>query len=291
MIAQALGLMVSVQRLRRVPDDWLQTLGEQLAFVAALRELGSLDLLPLGMPDGRPDLAAGLPLVYEGISQGAIHGQGLLAYASEIRGFSLVAGGGRLADLLLHQAGDGLVDAMPLVFGGHRPIDLWTTLSLFQLAFDRQDTHLHAALARTRASGRTPEASVLLTAGRGDSFVPNRASRSLAWVLGPLPWLEISGPSAVGLPMARLPLRANQPDGSTGAYIEFVPSGSDRPPTPGCDQPGVSIAIMREGHFCAQLAPESLRQRVTFLRSAAREDVRGRDRPVHPGSIRGGHRG
>jgi len=274
-LAQMLSLTASIRLDGRVPDDWIEIMGEQLAFVAALHELGELDVLPAVAPDGRPEVDLQAPLVYEGISQGAIHGQALLAYAPEIRAASLVAGGARLTELLLHQAADSLLETLPILFGDLRPVDLWALVSLFQVAFDRQDAHLHALRVRSpeRRPPTTPPRpgpSVLLIAGRGDRFVPNRASRSLAWVLGPLPWLNGPQTGGIGLPSASAPLRGNLADGATGAYVELVPAASGETPTPGCagDPAALLDELLREGHFCAQLAPESIEQRVAFLRSA-----------------------
>jgi hypothetical protein len=278
-LAQMLSLTASIRLDGRVPDDWIEILGEQLAFIAALQELGDLDVLPAAAPDGRPEIDLRPPLVYEGISQGAIHGQALLAYAPEIRAASLVAGGARLTELLLHQAADSLLETLPIIFGDLRPVDLWALVSLFQVAFDRQDAHLHALRVRSPdsrllAAGPGPGPSVLLIAGRGDRFIPNRASRSLAWVLGPLPWLNGPPTRGIGLQPASAPLRGNLEDGATGAYVELVPAASGETPTPGCagDAAAMLDELLSEGHFCAQLAPESIEQRVTFLRSAVRED-------------------
>lgn len=305
-LAQMLSLTASIRLDGRVPDDWIEILGEQLAFIAALRELGDLDVLPPAAPDGRPEIDLGAPLVYEGISQGAIHGQALLAYAPEIRAASLVAGGARLTELLLHQAADSLIETLPIIFGDLRPVDLWALVSLFQVAFDRQDAHLHALRVRrtepgpstagpgwASEPGRRPGPSVLLIAGRGDRFVPNRASRSLAWVLGPLPWLNGPQTRGIGLPSASAPLRGNLPDGSTGAYVELVPAASGERPTPGCvgNPTALLDELLREGHFCAQLAPESIEQRVTFLRSAV---VEGRPVVIDPlagGAVQTGQAG
>ncbi|MFK7896440.1 MAG: hypothetical protein AB8G23_11425 [Myxococcota bacterium] len=272
---QVLALTESVRDSGVVPDDWIVTLGEQLALVAALRERGAIDVLPLGAPDGVPDLDREAPLVYEGISQGAIHGQALLTYAPEIRAASLVTGGARWAELPLHQAADTMVEALPVLFGDFSPMDLWVTMSLFQAALDRQDAHVHALMGKLAGAlheegPRGP--SVLLTAGLGDGYVPNRLTRSLAWVLGPLPWIGGPGPDAIGfgLPFGTAPLRANLEDGATGGYVELVPSGRDLPAAPGCrpESLPIPIELLREGHFCAQLAEESIRRRVTFLRSA-----------------------
>lgn len=286
-VRQVAALADSVRKKKVVPDDWLITLGEQLALVEALPELASLDVLPASAPDGRPEIDAALPLVYEGISQGAIHGQALVAYSDRIRAASLVVGGARLAELALHQAASSMVKALPFLFGDFRPLDLWVTLALFQTAIDRQDGHLHAlrlhrgGLAgdalftpgRDDSAGRVPARawpSLLLTAGVDDSYIPARASRSLAWVLGPLAWLDAKQESGLALPRAVAPLRGNFADGTTGAYVEIVPYGSALPAAPGCHPEVLPLPeeMLREGHFCAQLAEESVRRRVRFLRSA-----------------------
>ncbi len=272
-VRQVAALADSVRRKAVVPDDWLVTLGEQLALVEALPELGALDVLPAAAPDGRPEIDATLPLVYEGISQGAIHGQALVAYSDRIRAASLVAGGARLTELALHQAATSMVKALPFLFGDFRPLDLWVTLALFQTAIDRQDAHLHALRLHTRPvglAGASARPSLLLTAGVDDAYIPTRASRSLAWVLGPLAWLEAKEEGGLALPRALAPLRGNLADGTTGAYVEIVPYGSSLPSAPGCRPEALPLPedVLREGHFCAQLAEESVRRRVQFLRAA-----------------------
>ncbi len=275
-VRQVAALADAVRRQAIVPDDWLVTLGEQLALLEALPELADLDVLPAAAPDGRPEIDAARPLVYEGISQGAIHGQALVAYSDRIRAASLVVGGARLAELALHQAATSMVKALPFLFGDFRPLDLWVTLALFQTAIDRQDAHLHALRLHTgpRAPGAPAAApsrpSLLVTAGVDDSYIPRRASRSLAWVLGPLAWLEAGEAGGLDLPRAVAPLRANLADGTTGAYVEIVPYGSARPAAPGCRPEALPLPedVLSEGHFCAQLAEESIRRRVQFLRSA-----------------------
>src|SRR5262249_46826560 len=62
----------------------LLTHAEQLAFLRFVPELDAVDVLPLGAPDGTPELDPGKPLSYLGISQGSVHGVGLLAFAPEI---------------------------------------------------------------------------------------------------------------------------------------------------------------------------------------------------------------
>jgi hypothetical protein len=44
-------------------------------------------------------------------------------------------------------------------------------------------------------------------------------------------------------------------------------------PTPGCDDSTLAESSAREGHYCAQSAEESLRQRVHFFETALGEDA------------------
>jgi hypothetical protein len=51
-----------------------------------------------------------------------------------------------------------------------------------------------------------------------------------------------------------------------------VPKGVESvDPTPGCDEPALAESSAQEGHYCAQSAEESLRQRVHFFETALGE--------------------
>lgn len=276
--AQLLAVFSALLGYRTVPDYWLQTNAEQLALLRMLEGLATLDRLPLGSPDGLPDLDLSLPIGYVGISQGANHGAALLAYAPEIRAASLVAGGGRLAEMLLHQQPDLVLDALDAFFPALEPVDGWTALALFQTIFDRQDPHNHARFLYREpleVGGSTQKASVLLVEGLDDSLVPNHATASLAWAAGPVPqispvWREVPFLEAVESPVA-----GNVDATTTAAYAQYVPTGvGGIDPTPGCTaafRPGGTD--QSEGHFCAQSAFESVLQQRLFLESAVLDSV------------------
>ena len=276
---QALRLLASTLIDGRVPDYWLQTHAEQLAFVRMLPTLGQLDLLPLGAPDGRPEIDGAAPLSYVGVSEGANLAPGLLAYAPEVRAAVLLAGGGRLSELMIHQRGSTLLELLPQFFEGASPLDVWLALSLFQMAFDRQDGHNHARFVyrapRSRLVG-APRTSIMLVAGVGDTLVPNHATDSLAWQLGPMPLLGLFVRSVPFLPRAYVAVQANIDAQTTAAYRRMVPTGiPGMRPSPGCTVPLLHPELAREGHFCAQLAEESQLERATFLLSA-----QGGDPPI-----------
>jgi hypothetical protein len=276
--AQIFTVLSALLGFHTVPDYWVQTNAEQLAFLRMLDELATLDRLPLGSPDGFPDLDLSLPLSYVGISEGANHGPALLAYAPEVRAASLVAGGGRLTETILHQQPDPLLDMVTRLYPSLRAPDVWTALALFQTIFDRQDSHNHARFLYRdpiEVGGSTRKASILLIEGLDDSLVPNPATDSLAWTMGPIPHLMPVQRKVRFLEKVRGPVVANVDAETTAAYVQYVPTGvGGIDPTPGCtgasrpsgtDQP--------EGHFCAQSAFESVQQQRLFLESAVLDPV------------------
>jgi hypothetical protein len=269
---QVLHLLVATLTNGRVPDYWLQTNAEQLAFLRALEPLAALDWLPVGAPDGVAELDLSAPIGYVGVSEGANLAPALLAYAPEIRAAVLISGGARLTEMMIHQQSATLLEDLPLFLRGVRPADVWAALALFQTAFDRQDGHNHARFMQRdplRVAGTTRRASVLMIAGLGDRLVPAHATDSLAWQLGNLPVLGTRLWRAPFLRATDGPVQANLGPETTGAYLRVAPMGLPGvPPTPGCVPPAVDALTALEGHFCAQVAEESRRGRANFLLSA-----------------------
>ncbi len=270
------SVFLSVLTQRRVPDAWVETHAEQLAFLRFVETLGSLDVLPIGAPDGVPDLDLATPLAYHGISEGANHGQALLPFAPEIRSAALIVGGARLAETLIAQAPTDLgPDLVPLL-PGVRPVEIWAGLALFQSGFDDQDPHLklpflyrHPALPESL--GRP---SVLIQEGINDSKVPNNATESMAWSLGPVPQLPRIARQAPFLPTAAAPLAGNIDVEITAGLSQYVPEGiPDLEPTPGCRSPirtpsSSFFFSSTDGHFCPQLSFLAQAQVTAFFRSA-----------------------
>src|SRR5262249_35849353 len=152
----------------QVPDFWTETRGEMLAFLRMFDGLGTLDVLPVGAPDGVPELDVDAPRVYLGISEGANNGQGFLPYAPEIRAGALVAGGARLGEVLLPQGTALFLTVLGPLFPSLTPTDLWVGVALFQTIYDRQDPHNHVQyLYRNRlpVAGITRKPSVLALEG------------------------------------------------------------------------------------------------------------------------------
>jgi hypothetical protein len=271
---QVVDIVVNLLLNRKIPDYWLQTNAEQLAFLRLVAALGALDVLPIGAPDGVPELDLGAPLTYVGISQGANHGPGFLPYAPEVRAAALMVGGARLAEVLIHQQADAFVSQLGLLFPELSAADIWSGVSLFQAIFDVQDAHNHAHFLYREpvaVGGSLDKPSLLVVEGLGDSLVPNHATESLAFALGPIPHLEPVQRAVPFLAPVRGPVAANVDARTSAAFYQYVPVGTPGiAPTPGCTV--LSGRSATEGHYCAQGAEESRRQRVQFFQSAVRGD-------------------
>ncbi len=283
--AQILAVFTSLLAHSDVLDAWVQTNADQLAF---LRTLDALDAAlaeagPFGACGRSYRIDTAAPPGYLGVSQGANHAPALLPYAPELGAAVLVAGGGRLAEVLIHQQASVFTEALGSFFPTLAPSDIWSALSLFQHVFDDQDAHNHArfllrqplAVPLFGASPGAPWSAaapgVLVVEGLDDSLVPNHATESLAWALGASHLAPVQRPVPF-LPVVEGPISGNRDDGGTAAFYQFVPRGVPGiAPTPGCLPPAVSAATADEGHFCAQSAAEAVRQRVRFFRSAVDE--------------------
>lgn len=298
--SQVFAIVLELLANNRLADHWAQTLGDQLAFVRMIQGLGDLDLLPLGAPDGVPDLDPS-QLLYMGISEGGNNGQAFAAYAPEVRAAALMVGGARLLEVLIHQQAATFLEALPLLFPGLAPADIWTAAAIFQADFDRQDKHNHGRFVYRRparvptrcsdlASCLAPDwcdepgnctsskPSVLMVEGLDDSLVPNHATESSAWQLGNLPHLEPVQRAVPFLQTVRHSVSGNVAPGTTAAFYQYVPNGVDGIPiTPGCQSPPLSERSSNEGHFCAQSAVESRAQRLIFFQTALD--------PAHPAPV------
>jgi hypothetical protein len=271
--AQVFGVLAGIMEQQKIPDFWHQTNAEQMTFLRALEALANADVSGFcagaGVA-GVPDLDPEAPQTYVGISQGANHAPALLAYSPEIRAAAMIVGGGRLAETLIHQAADTILPQLGVFFPSLTPADTYVGFSIFQADFDRQDAHNHARYLYREpipVLGSTRKPSILFVEGLEDTLVPNNASDSLAWLIGPLPHLEPVQRAVPFLAPVAGPVVANVDAETTAAFYQYVPVGVDGiAPTPGCTV--LSPGSASEGHYCAQSAAESLRQRSVFLQSA-----------------------
>ena len=259
-------IFIDVLANREFPDTVHHiAIAEQLAFLRLIAELRDLDVLPIGNPDGVPELDVDAPLSYLGISQGSNHGVALMPYAPEIRAAALVVGAGRYSGILIHQAEgiyEGAVDLFPAIVRG----DGYMALAMAQIGADAQDPLNHAEFLYTNPhdlAGGDQRASVLMVEGLGDTFTPPWAMHATANELG----IPIVKPVKLTVPFLDSvdgPLRGNIDATTTAGLFQFVPAGyPGADPTPTCE-----MIDETEGHFCAQIATEARQQRLDFFRSA-----------------------
>lgn len=289
--AQVLDIVVGLLANKRISDHWTQTLADQLAFVRMVEGLADLDVLPLGNPDGVPDLDTSR-LLYHGISEGGNNGQAFVAYAPEVRAAAVMVGGARLMEVLLHQQAATFLGTLPQLFPGLTPADIWTATAIFQADFDVQDKHNHGRFTY-RSPAEVPlvcddlesclepdwcetpghctlrKPSVLLVEGLDDSLVPNHTTESAAYQLGSLPHLAPVQRAVPFLDVVEDSVTANIDSETTAAFYQYVPVGVPGiDPTPGCKSPPLSVRSSTEGHYCAQGAVESRAQRLIFFATA-----------------------
>lgn len=253
---------------QRMPDYLSRlTLAEQLAFLRLIPQLSSIDLLPLGAPDGRPDLDPTQPLAYLGISAGGQHGAGLVAFAPELRTAALSAAAGRLGSTLIQQLAEPAYAALSLLAPKLTRAQLLILIVLMQMGYDDQDPQNLARFAfREPVTLDSPaRACVLLVEGIADALVPVHSTRSSAWQLD-LPQLQKAADVVTFLPSVAAPLRCEPSTGAHGAFYQYVPRGvAGFAATPGC---AANADWGSNGHRCAHHAPEALHQRRTLFKSA-----------------------
>jgi hypothetical protein len=197
-----------------------------------------------------------------------------------------VVGGARLGEVLIHQGADLFLNVLGAIFRSLTPADIWVGVSLFQTIYDAQDAHNHVRFLYRdpfAVAGTLRKASVLAIEGLNDTLVPNHATDSMAWSMGPIPHLQPVQRAVPFLSVVTAPISANVDAETTAGFYQFVPTGiAGIPVTPGCEaQP--------EGHYCAQTAPAALQQRSVFFQSALQGvpvivDPFADATPVAPGS-------
>jgi len=295
---QMAAVFAALLQSGHVPAYWIETYGEQLAFLRALPSIAALDALPINAPDGIPELDLARPIGYLGESFGASYGQAFLPYAPEIHAAVLMAGGERVAEQLFHQDETdpflvalhqgltapyhALLSMVPSSVPHIRAPEIWAGLSLFQMIFDAQDPQNQAELLYRHPieiNGTTRKASMLVVEGLTDLFTPNEGTNSLAWTAGPIPQLSPVLHPAPFLGAASGPVRGNVDADTTAALAQYMPKDwggyspvlhyapydhADLPPSRGCE-------VWYEGQHCAAAASQY--QQVVFLLSALHDPV------------------
>ena len=203
-------------------DNFRQMAADQLELMRLAASLDKLDLLPVGAPDGIPDLDTS-QMIYLGHSFGSVMGATIAALAPEIRAATWNVGGAGLMALLRDS------NTFKLLVDALRPAgtprgEIARFFALTQAIVDPGDPLNYARFVTQEAlpgsgDGFKPR-DVLLQEVVGDTIVPNSTSEMLARALG-LPQLTAHYGVIPGLTAAKAPLTANLSGGGTGGIFQF----------------------------------------------------------------------
>lgn len=204
----------------RARDNFRQMASDQLELVRLIQNLSTLDLLPLGEPDGVPDLDVSR-ILYIGHSFGSVQGATVFALAPEIKQATWNVGGAGLMMLLRDSK------TFSLVVGSLTPTgtpfgSVARFMAATQAIVDPGDPLNYARNCTLEAlpgvEGWTPR-DVLLQEVVNDNIVPNSTSEALARAAGMRIMNRITDTS--GLPNVTAPATSNVNGASTAVLCQF----------------------------------------------------------------------
>lgn len=202
-------------------DNFRQMAADQLELVRFVKSLDTLDVLPVGAPDGIPDLDT-TKIVYLGHSFGSVMGATIAALAPEIRAAVWNVGGDGLMQLLRDSNTFSLL-ASALRPPGTTKGEVERFFGISQAIIDRGDPinwARYVTLDSLPGVGDGHARDVLLQEVVDDSIVPNSTSEALARAAG-LSLVEPKVRDVGGLASAHAPLTGNLPSGATGGIFQF----------------------------------------------------------------------
>ncbi len=253
----------------------MQTTGEQLAFIRFIQELRELDLVPLGAPDGKPDL----DLVCRSPTTGSARARtraSIRRLRTRSCGRRLVAGGARRAESCSSKTSSTPVEWALRSWARYRfsprpapdgPMDRPRALPTRRRSGRPAEPRIVHVCQSDRSRRDVEEAERPGSRRDSDQLVPNNATRSLVYALGATPLIEPVAEPVPYLTRAEAPLTGNVDAQTTSAYAQYVPNGvPGLPPTPGCE-------FWTNGHYCPQTAPAALDQRFRFFETALYDEA------------------
>ena len=205
----------------RARDNFRQMAADQFELVRLISSLGELDLLPVGAPDGVPDLDVS-KIYYVGHSFGAVQGATIAAIAPEITHAVWNVGGGSLMTLLrdsntFRYVVEGLAP-QGTPFGGTARF-----MSVLQGIVDPGDPVNYARYATIEplpgVSTWQPR-SVLLQEVVKDGIVPNSSTEALARAAGMQQLGRVKPISGIAVASGTT-ATANLASGSTAIVSQF----------------------------------------------------------------------
>jgi hypothetical protein len=206
--------------IARARDNFRQMTSDQLELVRFIGSLGALDLLPVGAPDGIPDLDVSR-ILYIGHSFGSVQGPAIFALAPEITQATWNVGGDGLM-MLLRDSG-----TFKLLVNALKPPNtpdgaMGRFFAATQGVVDPGDPINFARFASREptpgVAGWQPR-DVLLQEVVNDGIVPNSTSEALARAAG-LVLIDPIHPIS-GLPSAVAPVSGNGAGGATSVISQF----------------------------------------------------------------------
>jgi hypothetical protein len=207
--------------MERVRDNFRQMALDQLELVRLIQSLGTLDVLPIGAPDGIPDIDP-TRILYLGHSFGSVLGPTVGALAPEIKAACWNVGGDGLLTLMRDS---GLFRLIVNSFtpAGTPKADVAKFFAITQAIVDPGDPANFARFATLEpmngVANWAPK-DVLVQEVKGDTIVPNTATEVLARALG---LAQVGKPThdVPGMKRIAAPATANLPSGATGGLTQF----------------------------------------------------------------------
>lgn len=207
--------------MERVRDNFRQMASDQLELVRLLGTLGTLDVLPVGAPDGIPDLDP-TRILYLGHSFGSVLAPTVSALAPEIRAACLNVGGDGLLTLMRDS---GL---FRVIIDSFTPPDTpkAEVAKFFAVAQAIVDPGDPANFARYVTQEPLPGVTgwrgtdVLVQEVHQDNIVPNTSTEILARALG-IPQVGTTTHEVPEMARVPSPATANLPSGVTGGLTQF----------------------------------------------------------------------
>lgn len=201
-------------------DNFRQMSSDQLELVKLINSLDTLDLLPVGAPDGIPDLDTSR-ILYIGHSFGSVQGPTIMALAPEIKHSVWNVGGDGLMKLLRDSGTFGLLvnsfrpPGTPEGFLGR----FFATTQAIVDPGDPLNYARYCALEELPGTTGAKPRDILLQVVLNDTIVPNTSSESLARAMGGTHMNPIR--SVSGLPEKTGALTGNGATGSTLVMSQF----------------------------------------------------------------------
>lgn len=207
--------------ISRARDNFRQMALDQLELVRLMKSLSTLDVLPVGAPDGIPDLDT-TKILYVGHSFGSVMGGTIAAIAPEIQAATWNVGGAGLTTLLRDSnTFKFIIDALRPA--GTPPGDVNRFFATIQAIVDPGDAVNYARYVTLEALPGVDgwkARDVLLQEVSGDAIVPNSTSELLARAAGLVHELPARH-EVPGLKTSNGPVSGNLPSGATGVFAQF----------------------------------------------------------------------